>query len=438
MSLLDRIESRGKAARLNPVAPVIVPQNVGPLGLDDSQFSPDKYGDYIATSNEIYSAVSLRARLMSTLPFKLYDGYDADKQEVTSGPAWDLFRNVNPFWTFRRLIRMDELSMGLWGESFWAVEKKRGRPVEIWWLKPSHVRVVPDERNYIKGFIYEPVTGGDPIPFTPDEIVWFRYPNPIDEFQALSPMGAARQAADTAKAMMTNNANMFKAGLQLGGIIVPDADKVTFSQEQADELTRMLDKRWTGSQNAHRWQVLRFEAQFKALNITPKDAEFIAGMDLTLRQIANAYGIPLPLLNDLQNATLANVRDLQQIFWSHTLVPDAQFRAAEIEEQLLPMFRGAPNHCEFDFSKIPALQDSATETWTREAQALDRGTLTINEWRKSKGYPDVEWGDAFWAPVNKTPVTSAEPPAPPAPPAVPTATTPPEDTGTQDASNPTA
>ena len=53
---------------------------------------------------------------------------------------------------------------------------------------------------------------------------------------------------------------------------------------------------------------------------------------------------------------------------------------------------------------MPSLQESATESWIREAQALDRGAITINEWRKSKGMPAVPWGDQPYLPVNKAPV----------------------------------
>lgn len=428
MTLLNRVSEKA-ALRKSPVSDLIVPPGSDSrLGYDDSQFSPEEYGNYIATSNEIYSAAQLRARLLGTLNLRLYTGDDADKSEVTTGPAAHLLQFVNPFWTFQRLLRMDELSMCLWGESYWAIHKVRGQPKEIWWLKPSRVRVRPHTTEYIGGFVYEPEHGGDPVFFKTDEIIWFRHPNPIDEFSALSPLGAARQAADTAKGMMTSNANIFNDGLQLGGVIVPDADKVTFSPTQAAELEKMLEKRWTGKNAAHKWAVLRFEAQFKSLNITPKDAEFLGGMNLTLRQIANAYGIPVPLLNDLEHATLANVRDLQRQFWEHTLVPDANLRAEEIKEQLFPMFRNGPTHCEFDYSKVPALQESASEAWTREAQAMDRGAITINEWRKGKGMPDVQWGDAFWAPVNKAPVTDATAPVQPSQ----NDPAPTEDAGTED------
>jgi HK97 family phage portal protein len=373
-------------------------------GHSQDQFSPEEYGDYLATSNDIYSVVSARARAMSRLQLRFYRGDANDKEELPRSPAALLYKRVNRFWTSKRLARMDEMSMGVWGETYWAVERdQNGKPSEIWWLKPSRVVPVPHETGYISGYIYESVSG-ERIPFRADEIVWFRYPNPLDEFSPLSPLAAARLAADTATAMTQSGNSLFKNGLQAAGLIVPPADKVTFTDTQADDLELYLQRKLTGSKNAGKWAVLRYEAQFKPLSITPKDAESIAGLNMSFRQVCRAYGWPSPLLNDMEHATLSNLRELQKGAWEQTLIPDADLRAEEVEEQFLPLFRGGPDHCAYDYTQIEALQESASESWTREAQAIDRGALTINEWRKSKGYPPVEWGDKPYMPVNKGPI----------------------------------
>jgi HK97 family phage portal protein len=413
MGLLERIEQARQPQNAWPVGPAEGYRMSPELRRGESEFNPESYGNYIATSNEIYSVVSQRARLMSGLKLDLFKGREHDKKSVTAGPAYDLLRHVNPFWTWKRLVRMDELSMGVWGESFWAIEKDRaGTPKNIWWMKSPRVTPVPDASGYLRGFVYESVAG-EPIPFGADEVVWFRYPNPIDEFSPLSPLAAARLAADTAKAMQVANGKLFDNGLTAAGLVVPAGDKVTFSEEQGNELEDFLDKRLRGADKAHRWAVLRFDAEFKGLNVTPKDAEYVAGMNMTLRQVCNAYGWPSPLLNDPTGATLTNLREYQKQAWEHALVPDADFKAEEIEEQLLPMFngvgRGQVDHVAWDYSKVAALQESASEAWTREYQAIDRGALTINEWRRSHGKPDVPWGDVYWAPVNKEPVEDGEP-----------------------------
>lgn len=370
-------------------------------------FSPAEYGDYLVTSNEVHAAVMLRARLMSSLTLRLYNEDGPNKREITQGPEYNLLRHVNPHWTRLRLARMDEMAMGLWGQSFWALEPGLdGRtPAEIWWLKPTRVTPIPDESNYIAGYKYQPVGGGKPIFFAPHEIVWQRYPNPLDEFSALSPLAAARLAADTASAMMKSNRKLFENGLNLGGLVVPGTDKVKFTDDQAKTLSEMLDRRYKGVEKAHRWAVLKFEAKFQAMDISPKDAEFVAGLNLTLRQVANVYGIPVPLLNEMSSATLSNAREYERILWTHALVPDAMLRAEEIVEQFLPRFPTRTRWAEFDLRHVSALQQSESEVWTREAEAIRIGAMTINEWRTKHGMPDVPWGDVWWAPVNQSAVT---------------------------------
>jgi HK97 family phage portal protein len=307
---------------------------------------------------------------------------------------------------------MDELSMCIWGKTFWAIEKDPGgRPREIWWMKGSRVRPVPDSKKYLRGFLYESTLGGQDIRFEPDEVVWFRYPHPLDEYGSLSPIVAARLAADTSSAMMRSNRALHDQGLQIAGIVAPRDKRIQFTPEQATQLESDLQRRFAGADKAHRWAVLRYEAEFKPVNISPKDAEFVNGLGLTGRMIYNAFGVPSALLNDLEHATLANVRELQTALWEHALVPDLGLRAGDIREQFLPMFGRhgveTADHCAFDFGGVTALQKALSETWDRDRQAMDSGALTINEWRRRQGMPPVPWGDVWWAPVNKSAVTDA-------------------------------
>ena len=407
MGLAERALAAMNPSRSWPVGQGAISGWQTPYGHDDSLFSSDDAGDSLATSNDVYTVASKRARLMAGLEMRFYNGRRHDKKEIIRHPAIDLFWRVNPFWSAERLARMDELCMSVWGESYWALEPgDRGEPGNIWWCKPSQMHPLVDERKYLTGFAYTPVAGGSPILFTTDEVVWFRYPNPVDEFSALPPLNAAKLAAETAAAMQQSNRKMFSQGMQLAGLIVPADNKVTFSEEQAKDLERQLTRRMTGAEKAHRWAVLRFEAQFRQLGVTQKDAQFVEGLNLSFRQVCRAFGVQSAMLNDLEHATLANASALERIEWSQTLVPDANFRAADVREQYLPKFksRGAPVWCEYDYGQVPALQESASEAWTREVQALHVGAITINEWRATKGMPSVAWGDRPWVPVNKAQV----------------------------------
>lgn len=406
MGLLEKI-----AAQRNPqsflVGPGVVDPHDAAHGHDDSRFSPEEYGNYIATSNLIYSLCHLRARLLAALPIRMYTNDTPEKQEITSGPEWDLLRYVNPFWTPMRLKMQTQLAKDLWGEAYWVIERdRRGVPSEIWWVKPTHMRPVPHPDRYLAGFIFTPSGGGPEVPFTADEVIWIRNPNPLDEFSALSPLAAARLAADTQQAMMTANKKIFDQGYNIGGVITPP-DGITYDEEPAKRLEQLLETRFRGADRSHRWAVLRFAAKFETMGVTPKDAEWASGLNITLREACNAYAVPAPLMNDLEHATLANVTGFARLLWENGLVPEGSFFAEELREQLLPMFRGSKvGHFEHDYTKVAALQDALNSQWDRERGQLETGALTINEWRRRRGLPAVPWGDKWWAQVNRAPIAT--------------------------------
>ena len=122
---------------------------------------------------------------------------------------------MNPFWTFQRLLEMTELSLCLWGSAYWFVERGQSgtmQPSEIWWGRPDRVRVVPHPTNYLSAFLYDGLNG-QALTFQPSEVIWFRFPNPVDEYAGLAPLaapgrGGLRRAAMTAnRALFTNGSS---------------------------------------------------------------------------------------------------------------------------------------------------------------------------------------------------------------------------------------
>lgn len=398
------------------LGPGVVQRSDMAFGKASEDFTPAEYGNYIAASNAVHACATLRAQLLSSLPLKLYRlNAQGEKTEVTTGQLFALLQKVNPFWTFNRLLEMTELSLCLWGEAFWFLERgESGRlpPREIWWGRPDRVRVVPDPDQYIKGFLFQPLNSSTPIPFEPDEVIWFRYPNPIDEYEGLSPLAAARLAADYASAAMLSNRNLFAQGIQAGGALFPKAGS-SLTPEQAEELELQLDRRFKGVDKAHRWGVFRFEAEMKSLGFTPKEAEFLGGLKWALEDVCRSYKVPLDLVGGQR--TYENVDAAHKAVWTHCIIPEARFIATDLTEQLLPMFAGQADLAEFDSSEVSVLQADEGAEWMRAKEEIQTGSLLINEWREKKGLDSLPWGDAWWAPLTVAPIRDGKPPALPAP-----------------------
>lgn len=383
-------------------------------GHDSSEFGPEEYGNYIATSNGVYACATQRAQFLASLPLKFYKVQASGKRiEVTSGPLIALMQKVNPFWTLNRLMQMTELARCLWGQSFWFLERGKsgkGQPQEIWWGRPDRVSVIPDTVNYIAGYSYEPLTGVQPLDYGPQEVIWSKFPNPLDEYSGLSPLAAARLSADYASSAMKSNKLLFDNGIQAGGFVAPKGDTI-FDATKAREAERIIDQRMKGVDKAHRWSVFTFDAEFKSLGVSPKDAEFINGMALALEDIARAFKWPLDLIGGT-NRTYANVSEARKAAWTGCVLPEAAEIASDISEQLLPMFPGQADICEFDSSGVHELQEDKQSMWTMWSGQIEKGAKTINEYRAEQGLEPVPWGDSWWAPLAVAPIRDGSPAQP--------------------------
>jgi HK97 family phage portal protein len=348
-------------------------------GNDGDSYAPSEYGEYVAKSSVVYAATKMRATLLASLPLKIYRGTGENRKEVTSGPIRDLLDGVNPWWSWDRLAQMTELSLCLWGKNFWVVERggRTGTPKNLWWARPDRMRVVPDPTNYVSHFLYRPTNGSKDIRFEPNEVIWTRFPNPLDEFEGLSPLSAVRLSADTAIAAVESNRLIFSNGIQAGGFFAPKAGQ-TLTTDQAKQLTEQMDRRFRGVDKAHRWGVFTFDVDAKTIAMSPKDAEFLGALAWTKEDVALAFGVPLDLIGGQR--TYANVEASERIVWTHTVKPEADFIASELTEQLLPMFGTTDLVAEFDYSDVAALSENADAIWTRAKDAWINGGITLNQY----------------------------------------------------------
>lgn len=358
----------------------------------------------LTASVNVYACVSLRASTIAGLPLRLYRGAGDDRVEIESGPARDLFDRVNPFWTFKRLVAMTEMSLSLWGEAYWFVESGKGTlPAELWWARPDRVRVIPHATKYIAGYALEDKDTGQLIPFAPEEVIRFAYPNPLDEFSGLSPLTAASLSATLGTRALKSNDALFTAGMNPGGFIFPSESgaglSTSITDEQAQALRNKLARDMTGEGNRHRWEVFKHRFDIEPFTMSPKDAEFMGALAWSLEDVARAYQIPLDLVGGQR--TYENVAAAERALWARFGQPETSFIATEITEQLLPRF-GTDLVAEFDLSEVTALQDDENAQWAREQGQLAAGVITVEEWRADHGLPPLP--EAEPAPAEAPPL----------------------------------
>lgn len=460
MSYLDRIKKRmgniGLPQRAhNSLFTTDQSSSFSSLMLDSFSTASNKQenGDYISNSNSVYACITGRSTLLKSLPLKLFRfdssarmslkqrrfkarqlqqqfsrhwmslGTSEDEssntlqqiiaeqrqisavglEEVKDGALVGLLTGVNPFWTLNRLIEMTEMGLGLWGKAFWILDggENSAFPQEIWAVPGDRMVPIPHPTEYISGFNYTPKGASEPIEFAPEEVVWFNYSDPRGLYGSLSPLDPSKIYADYERDSMIANQNLHKQGFQVGGVISPGSEQTVWSENDAAKLEEKVARRFRGVDKAHRWAVFRQKANMEELGISPKDAEFLGGLNWSLEAICRAFKWPIDLVGGQR--TYENYQAAMRAAWTQAVIPEATFIAGEIIEQLLPRFPGEIDFVWFDSSQVPELQEAETEKWGRAKEQIDMGALTINDWRKQQGLDPYPWGDVWWAPTNRLP-----------------------------------
>lgn len=358
-----------------------------------SGWAPSEYGEYYASSVPVYSAIKTRAEAISRPNLAVHRRSSGGSLVPVAAdhPAQQLLDRVNPWYTRGDLWRATEIYLNLWGSAYWALERDENGRWEIWPLRPDRVSVVPDSQKYIRGFLYMGRNG--PVAYTTDEIMWMRYFNPLEEFAGLSPVAPVRLAADMGKDALRFNRNFLRNSAQPDFVLLTNE---TMTDSEIEEFYTRWEARYRGPGNAHRPAIASFVRDIKTLGFSQKDMDFIQGLRWSLEEVSRAFGVPKPLLSDLERATFANINAAERIFWRNTILPELRFFEEQLNRMLLPRLGYPDLVAEFDISGIEVLREDENSRVNREAQMLDRGVLTINEVRRTRNLPDVPWGDT-WA-----------------------------------------
>ncbi len=350
------------------------------------------YGEYYASAVSVYAAIKLRTDALSRPELMVYRR-QPDGTLLPVGqehPARQLLDRVNPWHTRQDLWRATETYLNLWGSSFWALEKdERGR-WEIWPLRPDRVTVLPDRRRYIRGFVYQGRNG--PVAYTPDEMLWMHYFNPMEEYAGLAPIAPVRLAVDMGKDGLRFNRNFFRNAAQPDFVMLTNE---TMTDSEVEDFYARWEKRYRGPAKAHRPAIASFVKDIKTLGFNQREMDFIQGLRWSLEEVSRTYGVPMPLLSDLERATFSNVNTAERMFWRNTILPQLRFFEERLNRMLLPRLGYPDLEVQFDVSAIEVLREDEDSRVRRETQLLDRGVLTINEVRRSRNLPDVPWGNEW-------------------------------------------
>lgn len=368
------------------------PAPLGALFASGSDWAPLSYGDYYPRSIFVYSAIKVRQEAVARVPLRVH-GDGPGRRPGSAETVQRLLDSPNPLWTSADLWRATETYLGLWGSAYWGLERDpHGLVREIWPLRSDRVRVVPGPERSVRGFLFTG-GGGELLPYLPEDVLWLRYFNPLEEHAGLSPVAPVRLSADMGlDALRANRSGLVNESTP--GLFIETEDTPT--DDEVRDFYARWESRFEGVEKARRPVVLSRGMKASGLGFSPRDMEYLHTLRWSLEDVARAYGVPKAMLGDIERITFSNVQTARRIFWEDTIVPQLAFYRDALQHRLLPNLGVDVSglSVDFDLTAVEALQESEQERAGRLQGYVKAGIMSVNEVRQELKLPPVPWGGA--------------------------------------------
>jgi len=360
----------GKALALRSQARPPVPMNTpgpGPYRTFQTGASVDEanmraYG----TQGTVHSNVGLLASSGAKPPWKLYRKAPADNRvrysttdtgsdqrtEVVQHQALAVLNApALPFWTRFLLFEISGIWLETTGKSHWVVsyDDRVTFPMGLWPVRPDRMTPLPSADSYLAGWIYTSPDGREKIPLSVRDVIYNRYPDPLDTYGGTGPIQSVMTDIDSARFGAEWNRNFFQNSATPGGVIQAD------SGLDDDDFDRIRD-RWLeshrGVNRAHRVAVLEGGLTWVPNSMSVRDMDF-ANLRTTGRDvIREALGMHKVMTGVTDDVNRANAQTGEEVFASWKIVPRLDRWKDVLNYQFLPLFYpdGADVPVEFDYS----------------------------------------------------------------------------------------
>jgi HK97 family phage portal protein len=332
----------------------------------------------------VFAAAQAVAFQVAGTRLALYARTRRGTEEIADHPFLDLMERVNPFHTRFWLWAETVTFMELTGNAYWYIaENGLGAPAEIWLAHSQYMRVAPDRREFVQGYVYS--RHGEEVRFRRNEIIHLKYPNPANPYYGRGPLQAAAESVDAHESMKRAEWNGFRQGIFPGLALESDHE---LSEEAIERLRTAIELKYASPDQAGRPLILESGLRAKPVSLSPREMDFLRSERLTRDEILAIFRVPAAVLGLTENVNRAVAEAMDLIFARYCIAPKLRLIEAQLNQDLLPRF-DARLFCRFE-GVIP--EDREQTRADMEAN-LRHGVTTINEERRRQGRAPVAWGD---------------------------------------------
>jgi len=184
------------------------------------------------------------------------------------------------------------------------------------------------------------------------------------------------------------------------GKLLTNADGTAMTKRE--QMRREWEKIHSGPNNSHRIAILDLGLEYKPLAANNRDAQFVESKEVSVKDLARFFGVPLYKLQEGKQAYGSNEQNAIEYVVS-TLHPIVTQYEEEQTWKMLPKSEWTKG-LEVRINLMAELKGDTSSRGSWYTNMRNNGAFSVNDIRALEDLPDVEGGDEYQASLNYVPL----------------------------------
>lgn len=368
-------------------------------GLSSGDVSADKLN-----SATYYACMQIRCNAISKLPLKILKETDLGTEKAKDHYLYNVLKTrPNPYMSMTDFLFATEFQKLEYGNAFIYMLMRSGKVSELYLLDSQSVTIYIDDAGILGKanaiwYVYRDKNGRE-YKFNHKEIIHLK------NFSKDGIVGipVKKYLAETIENEQYSSKflnNYWKNGLQGRAVLNYTGD---LEDKKVENLRVRFEKMTSGIKNAGRIIPVPLGFQLNEFNPKLVDSQFFEMQGLTIRHIANAFGVKLFQLNDLERSTYSNVETQNRAFYSDTLQNVLTQYEQEFNWKLLTSKEQKDGYF-FKFNVDSILRSDFKTRMEGYSIAVQNGIYSSAECRELEDKPFIEGSDKLMFNGNMIPL----------------------------------
>lgn len=278
--------------------------------------------------------ISIRANLLSSIPWCIRAIKDEDNEPIEDHELVDLIRNMDDVTNWEDAIRAIESDMDIYGVAYLLKIRSGngdgGLVTGLRRLNPTTMEVVKSAEG-IGGFI-QTLGQGQRIQIPAENMIYFHEYHPLDDLGGLS-MTAVALPSITALTNTEKYLSAFFENSALPSIIMTTEQGIT--EGDFNMIQRWWNKTFRGVKKSHQVGFVSMGLKPETISYPLTDLALEQVRETCRRDICGVFGVPPSIAGAWESANYATALEERKSIYTETIIPRARYYQSQINTYLV-------------------------------------------------------------------------------------------------------